>query len=198
MYRTILLVLALMAAVPPAPARAQPALTPRLYLPAIILGQADVPLPNGDFERGPVTWLPPQAVAAAVLTSPPAPVTPRSGIYAAWLLAEDAAANSAIDSPAVLVPRDRPALTFWTWIQSDEPVCGVDLAGVNVLVGDQTAAADQFALCGPTQSDGWRQRTIDLRAYVGQTVTIELFVTTFNAMHTSSMYVDDVAFQAAP
>lgn len=192
-YIIVLVVFMLLSA---APTQSQAELTPRLYMPFVSLWLPVLLLPNGDFEQGAALWRPPGQAAASITQNPPIP--PRSGTYVAWLLAAPAAQNTAIDSPAVVVPSDRPYLIFWAWIQSDELTCGVDLAGVSVLVDDGQEAVDQFDLCAPTQTDEWRQRTIDLRAYAGQTVTVELFVTTFNDVHASSMYVDDVAFQASP
>lgn len=178
------------------PARSQTEPTPRLYLPLVTLWLPVLALPNGDFEQGPIVWGPPGQAAASITQSPPIP--PRSGTYVAWLLAAPDAQNTAIDSSAVTVPSDRPYLAFWAWIESAEPTCGVDFAGVSVLVDDGQEAVDQFDLCVPTQTDEWRQRTVDLRRYAGRAITVELFVTTFNEAHASSMYVDDVAFQVSP
>lgn len=181
-----LIVFVLLSAVP---ARSQAELTPRLYMPFVSLWLPTALLPNGDFEQGPIVWGPPEQ--ATIIENPP--ITPRSGTHVALLMLD-----GVIDSPAVVVPSDRPYLGFWAWIESNEPACGVDLAGVNVLVGDEQEAVDQFDLCAPTQTDDWRQRTVDLRRYAGRTITVELFVTTFNDAHASSMYVDDVAFQISP
>jgi hypothetical protein len=91
------------------------------------------------------------------------------------------------------IPTDRPYLTYWGWISSEEPTCGGDyvwfLAGNTALYG--------YNLCAPYNNTAWGQGWVNLTAYAGTTQHIRIQVQT-NSTLLSSLYVDDFAFAAAP
>jgi bacillopeptidase F (M6 metalloprotease family) len=70
--------------------------------------------------------------------------------------------------------------------------CGFDFGGV--LVNNTTV--DQFDLCGAADTNGWVQRSVDLSAYAGQNVALQIRVETDSSLN-SNLFIDDVALSAA-
>jgi hypothetical protein len=88
-------------------------------------------LPNGDFEQGKTVWTPQENADAIIIQSPPSPVVPRSGSWLAETITFSSGAMP-FDSPDVVVPVDKPYLSYWVWIRSTEPICGRDIGGVSI------------------------------------------------------------------
>jgi hypothetical protein len=91
----------------------------------------------------------------------------------------------------ITVPPDRPRLTFWRQIRSDD-FCGYDVGGV--VVNDQIVV--RFNLCTLENQTTWREQVVDLSAYAGELVLLQIRVET-NGSRPSSLFLDDVAWQAA-
>lgn len=148
-------------------------------------------LTNGDFENGITGW---GAGATVIITTSVSPV-PHSGTHLARLEAQQFGMGAELDSADVVVPTSTPYLSYWIWIQSTEPTCGDDIAGVGI----NSTTIDHFNLCATTQTSGWVHHILDLSAYAGQTETVILIADTFdNNTPNSVFYVDDVGWQAVP
>ncbi len=89
------------------------------------------------------------------------------------------------------VPADKPYLTFYYVIISDD-ACGNDKGGV--LIDNVTR--DVIDLCRATTSQAWQRRVIDLSAYAGRVVTLQLRARTNGSLN-SNLFIDDVSFSAS-
>jgi hypothetical protein len=116
-------------------------------------------------------------------------VTPHSGEWAAWLGGDNN--EVAYVRQSVTIPANAATLRFWMWIASED-YCGFDFGGV--LINNTTV--DQFDLCGAADTNGWVQRSVDLSAYAGQTVALQIRVETDPSLN-SNLFIDDVALSAA-
>ena len=83
-----------------------------------------------------------------------------------------------------------PYLAYWHWIASTD-ACGYDYAGV-MLNG--STVVDVYTLCASSSTGGWVKHVVDLSAYVGQTVQLQIRAETNNS-YNSSLFVDDVSLQ---
>ncbi|MDW8350862.1 MAG: S8 family serine peptidase [Anaerolineae bacterium] len=153
-------------------------------------------LVNGGFEQGPnVGWTitsnyaPGDCLICNQSELPPA--GPRSGSWAAWFGGFNNADASL--KQTVTVPTSAPYLGFWHNISSND-LCNYDFAYVKV----NNIVVQTIQLCSSTATyPTWVQTSVNLSAYAGQSVLLELAATTdFSSI--SSWLVDDVAFQAGP
>lgn len=168
-----------------------------MYLPLITI-QTSAPTPtepleNGDFERGPAAWNEySQRGFELIIQDDGAPVFARSGQWLAWL----GGSNNEISvlSQSATVPEEDSTLRFWHWIGSED-VCGYDYGGVVVNYGNNSTSVDVFDLCEQTSTNGWQLRTVDLHAYAGLTVEIELRAETDDSLN-SNLFIDDVSLGA--
>lgn len=171
-----------------------------VYLPVITGGQPSAPganvVANGDFEAGRTAWTEYEDSGffefALIVQSGdmPTSITPYEGDWAAWL-GGDSDLGTYIEQP-ITVPGSDPALTYWHWIDApfgcDESRGGVTVDGVLV---------DGYQLCTATDTGGWRQRTVDLTAYAGQTVQLR-FASQTTAANFGSLYIDAVSVHGTP
>lgn len=121
-------------------------------------------------------------------SSLPAGIAPHAGQWLAWLGGETGEVG-AIAQP-VTVPASAPVLTFWAWITTDEVTCTGDNG--KVIIDNQDTVAD-FFLCQATATTGWTQQTVDLSAYAGQQIDLQVRAEN-NGAAISNLYVDDFAF----
>jgi hypothetical protein len=146
---------------------------------------------NGDFENGPTGWVEYSTHGwDLIVTSFPGSITPRSGSWAVWL-GGDYNDISYIQQQ-VTVPAGSPYLAYWHWIASED-VCGWDYGGV--IVND-TTVEDVYDLCISTNTGGWVKHVVNLSAYTGQSVSLQIRAETDGSLN-SNLVVDDVAFQAS-
>ncbi len=162
------------------------------FLPLIIRSTPVVELQNGNFESGPVIWSEYSLKGWDIIVpapSPDLPITPHSGSWLAWLGGD----NDEISyiAQTVTVPASKPYLTYWHWIGSGD-LCGYDYAYIKV----NGSNVQQYDLCSSTDTGGWVAKSINLSAYSGQTVQLQIRVETDIAL-SSSLLVDDVAFSAS-
>lgn len=140
---------------------------------------------NGDFESGATGWTEYSQLGwAIIVTGSDLPITPHSGVWAAWLGGDHN--EIAYIQQTVDIPAGSPSLSLWEWIDSED-MCGYDFAWV-LLNGNPVATID---LCTSTDTGGWVQRTLDLSAYAGMTVSLQIQVETDDSYY-SSYFVDDV------
>ncbi|MCO5242955.1 MAG: immune inhibitor A [Anaerolineae bacterium] len=146
-------------------------------------------LNNGGFEQGAnVGWSEHSAQGwRIVMNSFPAGLTPHGGSWAAWLGGDDNEVSTIVQR--VTVPTNASILSYFAWIASAESSCNYDFAGVAVN-GD---LVQQYGLCQNTNTSGWVKKTVDLGAYAGLTVSLEIRSET-DSSNISSLFVDDIVF----
>jgi len=166
------------------------------YLP--LISNQEIPaglLSNGGFEDGPVTWGLSSTHGRALIVTTAALTatghTAHGGQWAAWL--GGVFTETAAIAQTVLVPPDAPYLAYWQWVDSAETGCHYDI--VSIWVNGNVE--DAYGLCAALETGAWTRRTVDLSAFAGQSINLRLQVTTDSNLH-SSLYLDDVAFEAAP
>jgi len=147
------------------------------------------PLVNPGFESGPTgwTWFSTHGWDI-IVSSLPSGAAPHGGTWAVWLGGDDD--EVAYVQQSVKIPDDAPYLAYWHWIDSED-VCGFDVASVRV----NSTTVDDYDLCGTSSTGGWVHHVVNLSAYSGQTVTLQIRVETDGSLN-SNLLVDDVAFQA--
>ncbi len=117
-------------------------------------------------------------------------ITPHSGVYLAWLGGADN--ETSYLQQQVLVATSTPILTYWQRIESDD-FCGSDY-GLNydyVQVFINGTQVDKYDLCTTTSTVDWVSHNVDLTNYVGQSVTLQIRVTTDDT-NISNLFLDDV------
>lgn len=152
---------------------------------------------NGNFEQGPsVGWTISSNYPAYCLICNQADLSPffspRSGNWAAWfggIHNENASLKQ-----TVTVPAGAPYLGFWQIIDSED-LCddAYDVARIKV----NNTEVKKTHLCLTTHNPNWTKTSVNLSAYAGQTVVLELHAKT-DGSYISSWLVDDLAFQAGP
>lgn len=161
--------------------------------PAINMLLSDVcpVIPNGNFESGNIHWTEYSSHGWQIImnTGFPSPVLPHGGSYAAWL-GGDYDDTSYVEQQ-VTVSSLCPFLTFYHWIASSD-MCGFDHGYVRV----NGANVASYELCDSTGTGGWVAKSIDLGAYAGQTVTLQIRAET-DASQNSNWFIDDISFRAA-
>ncbi|MEM2130180.1 MAG: hypothetical protein QXZ70_06245 [Candidatus Bathyarchaeia archaeon] len=118
----------------------------------------------------------------------PAPVTPHSGNWAAWL--GGVHNEVSLLSQTIIPPANATSatLTYWYWIQSGESSCIYDHAWVE-LNGGLLRLHD---LCSSGNTNGWRQAIVNLTPYLGQPIGLRFYVDTDSSI-ISHFFIDDVS-----
>ncbi len=181
-------------------AQSLPSLSPRARLPFVARSfgsSAGGGLVNGNFEQGPsVGWTISSNYPAYCLICNQADLSPffspRSGNWAAWFGGINN--ENASLKQTVTVPAGAPYLGFWQIIDSED-ACNdaYDVARIKV----NNTEVKKTHLCLTTHNPNWTKTSVNLSAYAGQTVVLELHAKT-DGLYTSSWLVDDLAFQAGP
>lgn len=175
----------------PAPTTPPPTHPSELFLPLILRLTNDVfLLPNGNFEQGRVIWQEYSQQGYALLytiTQTPNAAPPHSGNWAAWL--GGALGETSFIQQTVTVPTERPILSYWHWIASEDE-CGYDFGGVLV----NNSVIEIYPLCNSQDTHGWALHTVDLSSYKGKTITLQIRAET-DALYNSNLFIDDVGFQ---
>lgn len=116
----------------------------------------------------------------------PTGVSPHGGQWLTWL--GGASNEISYIRQSVKIPTNAPILSYWAWIASAD-YCGYDFGGVMV----NSNVANVFNLCQSTSTGGWVRRTVNLSAYAGQTVWLQLRAETDGSLN-SNLFIDDVSF----
>lgn len=148
------------------------------------------PLVNPDFEAGHTGWTESSTHGwALIMDNSELPVTPHGGLWGVWL-GGDYSDISYIQQ-SVTVPVGAPYLAYWHWIGSAETTCGADFGGVRV----NGSWVSQYNLCTATLTGGWVHHVVNLSAYTGQSVTLQIRAETNSSLN-SNLFIDDVSFQS--
>jgi hypothetical protein len=147
-------------------------------------------LVNGDFESGPTGWAEYSLNGwDLILPASDLPVTPHGGNWAVWLGGDFD--ETAYIEQQVTVPSGSPYLVYWHWIASED-WCGHDFGGVRV----NSVVVDGYDLCTSTNTGGWVKHVVNLSAYAGQSVWLQIRAET-DSSYNSNLFIDDVSFQAS-
>jgi len=140
---------------------------------------------NGDFESGRTGWNEYSRYGwSIILHRDSLPVSPQSGNWAAWL--GGSYDEISYISQTITIPTGSITLTYWEWIASQD-TCGRDFAWVRI----NNTNVQTINLCGSNNTNGWIQRTVNLSAYAGQTVSLQIRVETNSSLN-SNYFVDNV------
>jgi len=140
-------------------------------------------LANGGFEQGATGW----TQSANDITDSTQQAA-HGGTWYAWMMGYGSANTESVKQTGIAVPASgSPKLTFWLKVATEESGATVyDTLKVNV--NGVTVATYSNANAG----DSYVQRTVDLSAYRGQTVSLE-FAGAEDAYLATTFLVDDVA-----
>lgn len=181
---------------------------PAFYLP-LLLGRSASPVPptatpiatptatstptagdairNGDFEAGLVDWSEFSSNGFPIIVDDftPTTITARSGSRAAWL--GGIADETSYIQQQVTVPNGNAMLSFYQIIGSED-TCGQDVASVQI----NGTVLRSYELCSSTSSTVWTLQQVDLSAYAGQSVLLQIRAETNSSLN-SNYFVDDVS-----
>lgn len=162
-----------------------------VFLPVITRTSSDGGgLVNGDFESGPTGWVEYSRNGwDLILPASSLPVTPRSGNWAVWLGGDHN--EISYTQQQVTVPASSPYLSYWHWIASED-WCGYDFGGVII----NSTVVDVYNLCSSTNTGGWVKHVVNLSAYAGQSVSLQIRAETDSSLN-SNLFVDDASFQTS-
>jgi hypothetical protein len=163
-----------------------------IYLPIILKEYPPPPIlfPNGDFEQGPGIWNEFSTHGYELIVQDfSSEVTAYDGTWAAWLGGEFNGISYI--EQQITVPANLQYLSFWHWIYSSDD-CGNDFERVFV----NSIEVNVVDLCQGNNTNGWMQRVIDLSAYAGQSVLIQIRAEC-NATFNSNLFIDHVGFQSS-
>jgi len=145
---------------------------------------------NGGFENGanPTPWT---ATAGVVTTS--GSVAARTGSWKAWLGGNAADVTETLDQVVTIPANCNATLTYWLRVTTAETTHPFDFFRVQVISGATTTMQ--------TYSDSdaglsYVQRTVDLSAYAGQTVTLRFLADEDSSLQTS-FWLDDVSLDTS-
>ncbi|MCO1594367.1 M28 family peptidase [Micromonospora sp. RHAY321] len=143
---------------------------------------------NGGFESGSAPWT---ASSGVITNSSGQPA--RTGSYKAWLNGYGTTRTETL-SQSVTVPAGCASytLSFWLHIDTAETTSSTAYDRLTVQVGSTTLAT----YSNLNAAAGYTQRTFNVAAYAGQTVTVR-FTGTEDASLQTSFVIDDVTLQAS-
>ncbi|MEV7332253.1 M28 family peptidase [Micromonospora sp. NPDC093244] len=143
---------------------------------------------NGGFESGATVWT---ASSGVITNSSSKPA--RTGSYKAWLNGYGSTRTETL-SQSVTVPAGCASytLSFWTRIDTAETTTSTAYDKLTVRMGSTTLAT----YSNLNASTSYVQRTLNVAAYAGQTVTLT-FTGTEDASLQTSFVIDDVTLQAS-
>ncbi|HYU86744.1 MAG TPA: hydrolase, partial [Kribbellaceae bacterium] len=145
-------------------------------------------LKNPGFESGNVSW---SATAGVIDNSSGKPA--HSGSWKAWL---DGYGSSHTDSlsQSVAIPStvSSAALSFWIRIDTGETTTSVAYDTLKVQVVDGTSTTTLATYSNLNKNTTYTQKTFDLSAYKGKTVTVKFLGVEDSSLQTSFV-IDDTA-----
>lgn len=164
-----------------------------VYLPITLNNFSSQPtaLANPGFESGQTGWTEYSSNGFDIIGQTlPTGVTPHGGSWAAWL--GGVPNEISYVEQQVTIPASTPYLAYYHWIASSDD-CDFDFAYVAV---NGSQLADIYDLCTSTDTGGWVKHVVNLSAYAGQTILLQIRTETDGLLN-SSLFVDDVSFQAS-
>jgi hypothetical protein len=150
-------------------------------------------LANGGFEAGTESW-----IASPGVIGPAKGEPAHSGFWRAWLGGYGAVVTDTLSQPVAIPTSVTTAtLTFWLHIDTAETTTTKAYDTLQVQVRDATGAvlATLATYSNLDATPGFAQKSLDVSAFKGQTVTLYL-VATEDAQKQTSFVVDDFALVA--
>lgn len=148
---------------------------------------------NGTFESGQsVGWYEDSLSDFNIVTNKDLPIAPHSGSYVAWL----GGAHNEVSRLGQVITLDERAtsLRFKYQFFSEEPDCGYDV-GLIAINGETLGG---WGFCAQAaQAASWSEGRDDISKYAGQTVFLEFYFETDDAL-LSSLFLDDIAVETTP
>ena len=164
----------------------------RFFLPLVLMSasSSSPAVLNGNFESGPTFWTEYSSHAwPIIVNSFPTGITPHSGSYAAWL--GGAYDDTSYVQQQVTLSASAPFLVYWQWIASTDS-CGWDYGRVLV----DNVVVNTYDLCSSTNTGGWVKHSVNLSAYAGRSVALQIRAETDSSQN-SNLFIDDVSLQAS-
>lgn len=151
---------------------------------------AQDPIQNGGFESGRVVWQEASSNGFELIlsTSDDIPLSPHGGSWLAWLGGYPDEVSYI--SQRITIPAGRSILHFWVFTASSDS-CGYDDFGV--MVNNDVVYAQW--VCYQNNTNAWVRKTVDLSAYVGQSVELA-FIAELDAYGNSNVFLDDVSLDS--
>jgi putative Ig domain-containing protein/peptidase M1-like protein len=145
----------------------------------------DQVLVNGGFESGSTPWTASSGVVAAATTAQPA----HGGASMAWLNGYGSTHTDTL-SQSVTLPAGctSASLTYWLHVGTKETTTTTKYDTLVSQIGSTTVAS----YSNLDQAAGYQQRTIDVTAYLGQTITLK-FTGTEDSSLATDFVLDDLA-----
>lgn len=142
---------------------------------------------NGGFENGTSPWVQSSANGYQLID----PTRPHTGSYSAWL----GGYNNANDTiyQTVTVPANG-TLSYWWYMSTQETTHPWDYLRVQLYSTSGTLIATLRTWNDGSGANTWRQDSISLASYAGQTLRVR-FNTTTDSSLTTSFFVDDVSLR---
>jgi predicted secreted protein len=144
---------------------------------------------NGDFESGTTGWTVSSTHLSPIIGTTVPDGTAHTGAYAAWLGGNNDEIGYIQQQVSISVGASY--LVYWQWINSLDS-CGWDFA--RVLVNG--SEVDSYTLCYSSNTGGWVQHSVNLSAYAGQSITLQIRAET-DGSYISNLSIDDISFQAS-
>jgi hypothetical protein len=145
-------------------------------------------LPNGNFEQGPIIWAQSSDRGLDLIRKlSEVGVTPHSGQWGGVLGILDNEIASI--EQRVTVPTGSPTVNFWYLLGSLDTHLGFDFARLLI----DGSVVDEFQLYEDVATSVWTLHSVDLGAFAGRIVDLEIQVET-DVAEPSTLIVDDVFF----
>ena len=144
-------------------------------------------LQNAGFESGATTWT---GTSGPITNSTGRPA--RTGSWKAWLGGNGSSSTETINQ-SVAIPASAASATLSFWLRTDTAESGstaYDTMRAQVVVGSTVTTLATYSNVGATAT--YAQKTFDLSAYRGKTVTVRFTMTEDSSLQTSFV-VDDTA-----
>ncbi|MGW4207288.1 M1 family aminopeptidase [Lentzea sp. NPDC004789] len=153
--------------------------------PAFAAACGDQVVGNGGFENGTTPWTQTAGVISAGTTAEPA----HGGTTVAWL-GGDGTTHTDTLSQSVTLPAGcaSATLTYWLHIDTKETTSSTQYDKLAVQVGSTTVAS----YSNLDKNTGYVQKSVDVSAFLGQTVTLKVTGTEDSSLVTNFL-LDDVA-----
>ncbi|HET6312958.1 MAG TPA: S8 family serine peptidase [Chloroflexia bacterium] len=142
---------------------------------------------NGGFESGTSPWVQSSANGYQLID----PTRPRTGTYSAWLCGYNNCNDNIYQT--VTVPTNG-TLTYWWYMTTQETSHPWDYLRVRLYNTSGTLLTTLRTWNDGSGAGVWRQDSISLAGYAGQTVRVHFGATTDGSL-TTSFFVDDVSLR---
>lgn len=142
---------------------------------------------NGGFESGTSPWVQSSANGYQLID----PTRPRTGSYSAWLCGYNNCNDQIYQT--VTVPTNG-TLTYWWYMSTQETSHPWDYMRVRLYNTSGTLLTTLRTWSDGSGAGVWRQDSIGLGSYAGQTVRVHFSATTDSTLYTS-FFVDDVSLR---